>query len=400
LKAQSVKKPLKRILLFCAASEYPRHDAEHESNFHENLSWGGHSARTAAAQALLDVTRASKTRDPQIMAAIRELARDKNPEVRLQIIQNLQMLRLLDPVWIWSELEHVIAKEVTRGVVGAAIESVARIAYLDIPRSIRAAKSVLRRYRTKNMPGVVACRSSAEALIFDIHIHGTDDEADKFAAAFMDKVVSNADNLRQLIARYSANLLNGSLENPEAADNRPRRMTIEFYSSITEKAFSEIEARVALLDIRKFDTWPETDQTAVRDMFGILDEVSLRIHVAAGTHYDGSVPSDDVSPQRARLYWESKPILTRLTNAITAPIAHHLIQALETFVPLDPAGVFQLIAQAVKSAEQGGYSDESMAADLGTWRIIAPSLPIVPDWTISWIVWTSSCALVGQPRRL
>ena len=56
--------------------------------------------------------------------------------------------------------------------------------------------------------------------------------------------------------------------------------------------------------------------------------------------------------------------MTQLANAIGAPIAHHLIQALETFISLDPPGVFELIARAVKSAEQGGYSDESMAADL------------------------------------
>ncbi len=56
--------------------------------------------------------------------------------------------------------------------------------------------------------------------------------------------------------------------------------------------------------------------------------------------------------------------MARLANAIVVPVAHHLVQALETFIPLDPPGVFALIAQAVKSAEQGGYSDESMGADL------------------------------------
>ncbi len=364
LAAPSVKGPLKRILLFSAVSENPHYDAEHESGFHENLSWGGPSARTAAAQGLLDLTRASKKRDPQIMAAIRKLARDRVPEVRLQIIQNLAMLRMLDPDWAWSEVEFVLAKEATRGVVASAIRALAGIAYLDIPRAIRDAKGVIRRYRNKNKAGMATCRSSAETLIFDIHIHQTNTEADNFATALMDHVQSNPEIIRELIARYSENLLTGSLESPQAKDNRPRQMSLAFYRSVTERAFFEIEKRVSLLDIRKFGTWPETDQATVRAMFGILEEVSLRLHFAAGTHYDGSVPPDDVSPQRARLYWEAKPILARLANAIVAPIAHHLIQALETFIPLDPPGVFALIAQAVKSAEQGGYSDESMAADL------------------------------------
>jgi hypothetical protein len=37
---------------------------------------------------------------------------------------------------------------------------------------------------------------------------------------------------------------------------------------------------------------------------------------------------------------------------------------LEIFIPLDPSGVFELIAQSVKSSEQDGYSNESIAADL------------------------------------
>ena len=364
LATPSVKRPLKRILLFSAASKNPHYNAEHESLFHESLSWGGPSARTAAAHGLLDLTRASKKRDPQIMAAIRKLARDRVPEVRLQIVQNLAMLGVLDPDWAWSEVEYVLAREVTRGVVGSAIGALAGLAYLDIARAIRAAKGVIRRYRNKNKAGMARCRASAESLIFDIHIRQTNTEADNFATAIMDDVQRNAEIVRQLIARYSDNLLTGSVENPQATDNRPRHKTMAFYRSVTDRAFCEIERRAALLDIRKFSTWPETDQAAVRDMFGVLDEVSLRLHFAAGTHYDDSISTDNVSPQRARLYWEAKPILSRIAKAIVAPIAHHLIQTLETFVPLDPPGVFALIAQSVKSAEEGGYSNESMAADL------------------------------------
>jgi hypothetical protein len=119
----------------------------------------------------------------------------------------------------------------------------------------------------------------------------------------------------------------------------------------------------ACLDIRNFASWPETDQTVVRDMFGALDEVSLRLHFATGNHHGHTAPTDDVSPELARLYWEARPILSRLANAIVAPIAHHLIQTLETFVSIDPPGVFELIAHAVKSAQQGDTATSP-------WRLI------------------------------
>lgn len=56
--------------------------------------------------------------------------------------------------------------------------------------------------------------------------------------------------------------------------------------------------------------------------------------------------------------------MTPLSSAIVAPIAHHLIQTPETFIPIEPSEVFALIAQAVKSTEQGGYGNEQMASDL------------------------------------
>jgi hypothetical protein len=364
LATASVKRPLKRILLFCATSENPRYSAKHENSFHESLSWGGPSARTAAAHGLLDLTRASKRRDPKIMTAIRKLARDRVPEVRLQIVQNLGMLRELDRDWAWSELEHVFSKEKTRGVVGAAIEGLPYLAYQDIARAIRAATIVIRRYRGKSGRGMAHCRSLAKTFIFDLHIHGENEAADRFAKSITNDIRGNADLIRHLIARYSDTLLMGSLDDPEASDNKPRLKTLAFYRLMTEMSFSEIDERIARLGINTFATWPELDQAVVRDMFGILEEVTLRLHFAAGTHYDGSVPVDEIAPGQARLYWEAKPIFARLAVAMVAPIAHHLVQTLENFIPLDPSGVFALIAQSVKSADQGGYSTEHMAADL------------------------------------
>ena len=53
-----------------------------------------------------------------------------------------------------------------------------------------------------------------------------------------------------------------------------------------------------------------------------------------------------------------------MARAPAPPAAHHLIDALETFIVTDPPGVFQLIAQSVKHSKQGGYGIEQMAAAL------------------------------------
>lgn len=357
LSARNVRHRLKRILLFCARSDNPRYDAKRERRFHESLSWGAPSARTSAADGLMNLTRGQKQRDKEVMAAIRKLARDRVPEVRLQIVQNLAMLRTLDSAWAWSEAERVLKKEVTRGVVGAAIGAVARLAHTDISRAIRLSKIVLKRYRGRTGAGMAACRSSAASLIFDIHIQETHAEADEFATGVMGDVVTHAELIQQLIARYSDSLLVGALDDEKDPNHRARERSIAFYRSVTAAATLEIEKRL------EGRAKSESGQKVIRSMAEILDEVSMRLHFAAGAD-GGAPPSEDQRRQRARLYWETKDILADLARSVVAPVAHHLIQTLEVFIPLDPAGVFALIASSARSAERGGYSFERMAVDL------------------------------------
>jgi len=361
---KTIRPTLERVLLFCAKSPNPHLNVEQEDSFHENLSWGGPSARTSAAVGLLDLVRGDKQADRKLMAAIRKLSRDPVAHVRLQIIQNLGMMRNLDARWMWSEVEHATLTDASRGVVAGALSALSHISHLDLPRSIGIAKGVLQRYRATNEPGMAHCRGLATTLIFDLHIVESSTEADQFAFDLMNDIVSNSELIRHLIARYSDKLLVGSVSHPDAPDHEHRRTTLAFYSNAVSGAFALIDKYSKEYDIRKFATWPGEAQEAVRSMFGILDEVSLRCYFASGAYHNGSAPALEMSPERARFYRESLPLYERLSGAIVAPVAHHLIQALEAFISLDPPGVFALIAQSVRSSESGGYALESMAADL------------------------------------
>ena len=237
---------------------------------------------------LMDLTRASVKRDPQILAAIQILARDRVPEVRLKIVQNLGMLGTLDPNFAWSETEYVLKKERTRGVVSGAMTALCRLSHQDVPRAVRHAKGLVTRYGSKNGPGMATCQGLARTFIFDIHIYQEFPEADAFAAAMIGELARNSEIVRQLVARYSDTLLKGDVHNPHAENNRPRQRTLAFYGGITESALGGIEERFKKLGLQKFNTWPAPDQDTVRDYFGVLDEVSLRLQFAAGTHSSGS----------------------------------------------------------------------------------------------------------------
>jgi hypothetical protein len=99
-------------------------------------------------------------------------------------------------------------------------------------------------------------------------------------------------------------------------------------------------------------------------MFGVLDEITIRLYFASGAGNAEAIAGPTVSEERKRFYREVRPLLERLSDVAVVHVAHYLVQTLEALVPTDPAGVFALIARSVRSSEQGGYALEQMAADL------------------------------------
>ena len=46
------------------------------------------------------------------------------------------------------------------------------------------------------------------------------------------------------------------------------------------------------------------------------------------------------------------------------PLSHHLLEALEVLVPIDPRGVFRRVARVIRGGRKGGYEYDSMAEDV------------------------------------
>jgi hypothetical protein len=357
-----IRRDLTAALVFGANTDYPQFDAAIEENFQEDLAWGGPSARTSAARGLMCLVRADTAADADMLADIHRLARDPVCHVRLQIIENIYLLHQIQPEWMWSELEYVVLHESTRGVVNAALEAAGRIAWLDIPRVISLSKSVLSRYAQQSGAGVENCRATASSLIADLYIWTDNEDAKEFVLQKTNDFLSNSKLLPHWITRFSGNLLIGSTT--DASDNRHlvREKTIRFYKAILDASFAEAERISTELDISNFESWQEQSRETLREMFQVMDEITLRLYFAAGA--DDPSRGMVVTAERIRFYREVRPLLEKLSDVMAVHVAHYLVQTLESLIPIDPSGVFELIARSVKASEKGGYTMESMAADV------------------------------------
>jgi hypothetical protein len=104
-------------------------------------------------------------------------------------------------------------------------------------------------------------------------------------------------------------------------------------------------------------------QSCARALNGVLDDMALRIYFASGGDNKAELNRDELV-HRWRLYRELAPVLDRLAECSVVHTAYYLIQALENFIPADPAGVFRLIVKSIMSSSKFGYAFESMGADL------------------------------------
>ena len=303
---------LRTALLYCADSSNPRFNAAVEERFHDDAAWGGPSARTSAARGLILLVRYDEAGDTPMLEAIHRLSRDPVCHVRLQIAADLHLLHRVDTGWMWKEYEHALLKEPARAVVNAAICSLSRIAFLDLPRVVELSKALLLRFGTQIEPGMDACRVSAASLLTDLHIWGEAPGAREFFADELAKFPANASMLTNWVARYSENLLAGSVDEPGNAKNRAREKTFEYYTGLLDLGYAEAERIWTKNGLGKGASWPESEREKLRDMFQVMDQITMRICFAVGGQNDGALVPD--TPEYRRFYKDAKPLLTKLAD--------------------------------------------------------------------------------------
>ena len=356
-----VHERLKRIFLFAKVSTFPGFSQEHEDNFHSNASWGGPSARNGAAGGLMALVRPQNPLDVAMRDAIRELAQDPVCDVRMQIVQSLHILRDSDPEWMWAEIERVIQHEYTRTVIDCAIQSLARVAFTDIPRAIRIANLVFSRYNGQSGPGIGQVCQSAASLIMDIHFSFSNSQADQFYAERLADPASHAESMQLWVSRYSDNLAKG--DDTGSEDDCQRAKTIAFYQDCATAVSDEVANLYAQHDVAKSRAWPPEVLARAQALNGILDNMAGRIYFACGGDSQADLSRTDMA-RRWRLYRELLPVLNRLAECGVVHTAYYLVRALENFVPADPPEVFRLIVKSVMSSAEFGYQFESMGAEV------------------------------------
>ena len=349
-------------LLSASRAPWPVLSAEFEEQFNSSISWGAPSARVAAAQGLVKLLKAAdqNERGP-LQDAVLALARDEVARVRYQVACGLNTLWYVDQNLVWGEITRFILEDENRGVIEGALESLGAVAGTDLDRTTGLAVALLDRFSPGDeRAGVSHCRESCISLLSDLDVNADHAPSRAEIGRLVQTPNENSHVLRHLLARRSGTLTVGAPGRPDDPENAVRTRTLRFYEEALTAATSRLDDVFAGNDISRFDEWDELAKELVRNMYGILDELSIRLFFAAGGHPSGS----PITTAQIRLFDEARAFFEQLADCLVPSVAHHVIETLERYIDVAPSEVFALIARSVRAAERGGYAIESMAATL------------------------------------
>lgn len=360
LQVPAIRKELKQILLFASTSKYPTYNKATEEQFKKHCGWGSPSARTAAAAGLCNLMNSGKGKDAQIFAAIKKLSKDRVGCVRYQVAARLSYITRHDAKWVWAEIERISRTETAGTVICAAINAIGYMWASDVPRAIKLAKGILARFGDDDSEDDEKCEVWATHLICDIALFSKNKEAEAFFDALVGPPISRPKMVRNLIARYSDKLLAGDPNDAGDKGHEARRKALRFYANVVKSAKSDMSTAAAGRPVNTFGTWTEAEKAVFREAAHVCEEAGQRLQFAFNAQH-GNQPKQPLTAAQKRLFTEALPILEDLTEVGLAPLAHHLVETFEVYIPVDPANAFRLIAKTLRSSEPYGYAMESLA---------------------------------------
>jgi hypothetical protein len=144
---------------------------------------------------------------------------------------------------------------------------------------------------------------------------------------------------------------------------------LELMGCILHSSCDSIRALESRHEGLELDSWATEDREQIRALVHLADSIGMQIYFASGAFEEKKqgkeVPARVLGIDRKRRFLEEiSPLIDELATLGFPSIVHHLLETLETFIPLDPTAVFRRIGYIVRAGLAGGYQYESLAADL------------------------------------
>jgi hypothetical protein len=357
---------VRTVLLDASAHPEPRPDAEHDAQFDEHPSWGGPAARIAAAEGAVLLARHSDCGGPDLLQAVERLSRDPVPAVRFQIARPLNALARTAPDLMWRMIERMCRDEASRGVLqGLLAGPLASLGPPHPDRVVGLVRQVLE--RTSEGRGARQVRDLCVDILTSLHLWRDHPAAREIISSIVDRPATSVDDAHRILSHLREPLTHGPVAPPDPRQDAVRGRALDLVTRLLRSARTGWREVGAAHGESPFGAWPEADRELVRGLARLMDNIGIELYFASGAYDLGKGADAKSAPEprvRERFYREVGPLLDELADIGLPSVTHHILETLETFISMDPQGVFLRIGRVVRGGSGGGYQYEQLAADL------------------------------------
>jgi hypothetical protein len=364
---------LRRLLMSASSHPQPVHSPQDNEQFDQTPALGIPAPRLQAAQGLMLLARDPRGATPEVLAAVERLSRDPVHAVRFAVARQLYLLNRVDPGLMWRLIEQFAAEDPSPPVLFAlaadTLDQLLRAAREAADRVVGLIEQLRARVAGKVSNRTHDARTACVRLLLGAYLHLNHPSARELLHSIAAEPDSHVDELR-----YLAGCLRDFLDerqeirSPSPADEvRDRGWTL--LNVVSESAVQSFQSLVQTYGKVTSAEVPGSAQEAYKSLSGLLDTVALNLYLASGADDDRKDRGQGKGPHplaagRQRFLSRALRTIGDLGVVGLAPVAHHLVELLQSYIDVDPKRVFLEIGRAVEKSLEGGYQYESLAADL------------------------------------
>lgn len=357
---------IRGVLLEAARHDSPQPDAERDENVERHGAIHP-SPRWEAARGLLNIVRFPAFADADVVAAIRALSEDPVLGIRAEVGRHLPALYRTATEVFWELLRRVEGTESSRRVIHYTLTAARGAAAPHREEMLHIAHAVFLRFRDDPEASEVRC--TCVSIILLASAGSRDPYGDELVSAIICDMARLTDEAMLLIQAASDRLTIGPVEPPDPQTDWLRQASFAFLQGFTRAVrewFIVLESRFQSRDAT--DSVEDT-RRQFQTLHRLAHELGARVYFASGSFDEQMVnqqPKRELLTEEAkgRFLHEALPLLNGLSELAFPEVIHHVLQALEAYVDIDPRRVFLAVSRAVRKGQASGYQYDVLAVGL------------------------------------
>jgi len=362
-----VRDVLLQAALYPAAPRSPH--ADHYFAAHMVLP--AYDARVEAAGGLPSLALRQGCMAQELRAAIDALGRDDRPEVRYQIARRLHRLVGACPDLMWDIAERLCRTETNGGVVLGLTQGLGGLVPGDHGRVAELVGIILGRLGDDERSADIRLR--CVSLLATIYLRYNERLSREVAHAVAGEPLADVAATERLASVLQKNIAVGPASPPDPRLDAMRGRAVSLLENLVTSVCTPLRSALEMYGESPPDAWPGDVREHVRDLARLAEALAQDIHVASGAVADKLgdrmqvAEMDRVPPtleERLRFIGEVGSIMATLAEVPLVRVAHHLVETLEYFIPVDPPGVFRRIGRVLEVGQKAGYQLEPLAVTL------------------------------------